>query len=179
VTRRPVLPGAAELFRRTDTPAVEQPVIELPTLAAAQSSPALRGSAAQQTPADGEAPAPDQGAGVPSMPLSLVRAGGTGGAPARRDDDELAGVRAQQPAAAPRVARGRTDSGRTRHAEKITVYCSPEELLSIEAARLCLRGEHGVVADRGRIVREAVAVLLADLDERGEDSILVRRLRRS
>jgi len=31
--------------------------------------------------------------------------------------------------------------------------------------------------DRGRIVREAVAVVLADLESRGDASILVRRLR--
>jgi hypothetical protein len=34
-----------------------------------------------------------------------------------------------------------------------------------------------VAADRGRIVREAISVLLADLAEQGEDSVLVRRLR--
>jgi hypothetical protein len=34
-----------------------------------------------------------------------------------------------------------------------------------------------VAADRGRIVREAVSVLLADLDEHGENSVLVRRLK--
>jgi hypothetical protein len=34
-----------------------------------------------------------------------------------------------------------------------------------------------VAADRGRIVREAIAVLLADLDERGDDAVLVQRLR--
>jgi hypothetical protein len=32
-------------------------------------------------------------------------------------------------------------------------------------------------ADRGRIVREAIAVLLADLDAEGADSLMVRRLR--
>jgi hypothetical protein len=34
-----------------------------------------------------------------------------------------------------------------------------------------------VAADRGRIVREAIAVLLADLGDRGEDSVLVQRLK--
>ncbi len=71
----------------------------------------------------------------------------------------------------------RRPSGRERHEEKITVYCSPEELYDLEHARLVLRGEHGLAIDRGRIVREAVAVILADLDAKGEDSILVRRLR--
>ncbi|WP_045866607.1 hypothetical protein [Streptomyces sp. WMMB 714] len=81
--------------------------------------------------------------------------------------------------AAPRRGRGanRRPSGRERHDEKITVYVSAEELMDLEHARLVLRGEHGLAVDRGRIVREAVAVVLADLESRGEASILVRRLR--
>ncbi|MEC4020172.1 hypothetical protein [Streptomyces sp. H27-D2] len=71
----------------------------------------------------------------------------------------------------------RRPSGRERHDEKITVYVSAEELMDLEHARLVLRGEHGLAVDRGRIVREAVAVVLADLESRGEASILVRRLR--
>ena len=35
------------------------------------------------------------------------------------------------------------------------------------------------LADRGRIVREAIAVLLADLDARGRDSLLARRIVRT
>ncbi|MEU9123089.1 hypothetical protein AB0C96_25035 [Streptomyces sp. NPDC048506] len=78
-----------------------------------------------------------------------------------------------------RGARGanRRPSGRERHDEKITVYVSAEELMDLEHARLVLRGEHGLAVDRGRIVREAVAVVLADLESRGDASILVRRLR--
>jgi hypothetical protein len=34
----------------------------------------------------------------------------------------------------------------------------------------------GLVIDRGRLVREAIAVLLADLDTRGKDSLLARRI---
>jgi hypothetical protein len=71
----------------------------------------------------------------------------------------------------------RRPSGRQRHDEKITVYVSAEELIDLEQARLTLRGEHGMVVDRGRIVREALAVVLADLDAKGEASILVQRLR--
>lgn len=71
----------------------------------------------------------------------------------------------------------RRPSGRERHDEKITVYVSAEELMDLEHARLVLRGEHGLAVDRGRIVREAVAVVLADLESRGDASILVRRLR--
>ncbi|MDG9705419.1 hypothetical protein [Streptomyces sp. DH37] len=82
-------------------------------------------------------------------------------------------------AAAPRRGRpaARRPSGRERHDEKITVYVSAEELMDLEHARLVLRGEHGLAVDRGRIVREAVAVVLADLESRGDASILVRRLR--
>jgi hypothetical protein len=68
-------------------------------------------------------------------------------------------------------------SGRVRHDEKITVYLSAEELHELELARLRIGREHGVKADRGRLVREAVAIMLADLDERGGDSVLVSRLR--
>jgi hypothetical protein len=167
-----VLPGAAELFRRTDTPAAPPaPVTELATLAAAQSSPALRTSARRDTDTEGTT-------SVASPPLTLVP-DVAGGAP-RIVVDELATHRATLPAAPPKqVSRPRTEKGRTRHEEKITVYCSAEELLALETARLILRGQHGVAADRGRIVREAIAVLLADLEVHGEDSVLVRRLRKN
>jgi hypothetical protein len=85
----------------------------------------------------------------------------------------LTRVRTTSPARADR----RGPTGREKHDEKITVYVSPTELLDLETARLNLRGTHGLAVDRGRIVREAVAVVLADLEAKGEDSILVRRLR--
>ena len=86
------------------------------------------------------------------------------------------------PAAAPAPPEPAADdqargSGRVRHDEKITVYVSSDELVALEQARLTLRAEHGMAVDRGRIVREALAVVLADLDAKGESSILVRRLR--
>jgi hypothetical protein len=162
VTRRPVLPGAAELFRRTDAaPAPE--VTELPSISATVSSPALRGGPARR------------GDGETTAPLTLVPGGAD-------DADPLAAFR--QPAPGPAVTpvrptRGRAQrTERTRHDEKITVYISAEELLALESARLTLRGQHGVAADRGRIVREAINVLLADLAERGEDSVLVQRLKK-
>ena len=71
----------------------------------------------------------------------------------------------------------RRPTGRERHEEKITVYVSPEELVDVEQAKLVLRAQHGLAVDRGRIVREAIAVVIADLEAKGEDSILVRRLR--
>jgi hypothetical protein len=71
----------------------------------------------------------------------------------------------------------RRTTGRERHEEKITVYVSSDELFALEQARLVLRAEHGIAVDRGRMVRESVAELLVDLDARGEDSMIVRRLR--
>jgi hypothetical protein len=63
-----------------------------------------------------------------------------------------------------------------KHQEKVTFYCTGEDLVAMEKARLRLRSEHGVAADRGRIVRAALAYVLEDFDARGEDSILLRRL---
>jgi hypothetical protein len=75
------------------------------------------------------------------------------------------------------VVDDRKSSGRIRHDTKITVYVTEEELLGLEQTRLALRAEHGLTADRGRIVREAIDVLLADFVDHGPDSVLVRRLR--
>ena len=68
-------------------------------------------------------------------------------------------------------------SGRVRHDEKITVYVSSDELLALEHARLRLRAEHKLAVDRGRIVRTAIGLAMADLAARGGDSDLVRGLR--
>lgn len=80
---------------------------------------------------------------------------------------------------APKRRRGSSGrpTGRIRHDEKITVYVSPEELIDLENAKLALRAQHGLAVDRGRIVREALAVVVADLEQRGDDSIIVRRLK--
>jgi len=71
---------------------------------------------------------------------------------------------------------GRLASGREAHPQKITVYLSAGELLDLERARITLRAR-GLSVDRGRMVREAIAVLLADLDAGVESSLLARRLR--
>ena len=84
-----------------------------------------------------------------------------------------------RPAASPPVASDeRQATGRERHDQKITVYLSATELIELEHARLRLR-RLGVVLDRGRLVREAIAILLADLDARGSDSLVVRNIRAS
>ena len=70
----------------------------------------------------------------------------------------------------------RQATGREKHDQKITVYLSAAELLDLEHARLRLR-RFGFVMDRGRLVREAIAILLADLDARGKDSLVARRVR--
>ena len=70
----------------------------------------------------------------------------------------------------------RKPSGRIKHDEKMTVYVTAGELLELEHARLSLRAEHGLAVDRGRLVREALHLVLADLEQNGEASALVRRL---
>jgi hypothetical protein len=70
----------------------------------------------------------------------------------------------------------RKPSGRVKHDEKMTVYVTAQELLDLEHARLSLRAEHGLAVDRGRLVREALHLVLADLEQNGESSALVRRL---
>jgi hypothetical protein len=70
----------------------------------------------------------------------------------------------------------RLASGRESHPQKITVYLSGTELIDLERARLALRS-YGISVDRGRLVREALAVLLADLESSGENSLVAQRLR--
>ncbi len=48
--------------------------------------------------------------------------------------------------------------------------------MALEKARLTLRSEHGVAADRGKIVRAALAYVLEDFQARSHDSILLRKL---
>ncbi|HET6650995.1 MAG TPA: hypothetical protein VFH10_00025 [Nocardioides sp.] len=69
-----------------------------------------------------------------------------------------------------------TGSGRVKHDEKMTVYITSDELLDIEHARLSLRRSHGLGVDRGRLVRAAVAIALADFELNGDESVLVQRL---
>jgi hypothetical protein len=87
----------------------------------------------------------------------------------------------EQPPSEPETAEeaARKPSGRVRHDEKMTVYVTADELMDLEHARLSLRRAHALAVDRGRMVREAVAIALADLEQNGEDSVIVRRLRES
>lgn len=165
MSRRVSLPGADELFRTTGGTALQASAPRRAVPApAGESAPAADGSAsAEHTAAASETAEPRARTAEPGSAASQ-------GAPT-----------AAVPAPAARRRGGRTPnrrpSGRERHDEKITVYVSAEELMDLEHARLVLRGEHGLAVDRGRIVREAVAVVLADLESRGDASILVRRLR--
>jgi hypothetical protein len=86
------------------------------------------------------------------------------------DQDSTSSRRSAKPSA------GRP-SGRQRHDEKITVYLSSDELVALDEAKASLYRDLGIKVDRGRIVREAVAVVVADLGAKGEASILARRLR--
>ena len=63
------------------------------------------------------------------------------------------------------------------HEEKVTFYCTEDELMALERARLALRG-YGISVDRGRIIREALSITLEDVDRAGADSLLVERLGR-
>ncbi|MYW19373.1 hypothetical protein GT039_28300 [Streptomyces sp. SID2955] len=177
MSRRVSLPGADELFRTTGGMALQP------------STP--RRAAGGETRVPAPAGESDEAAAAEDAPQSVPVQGGDGeGAEHAAADAETAESRTrparrqQAPegpdAAQPRKrgrAAARRPSGRERHDEKITVYVSAEELMDLEHARLVLRGEHGLAVDRGRIVREAVAVVLADLESRGDASILVRRLR--
>jgi hypothetical protein len=109
--------------------------------------------------------------------------------PTVEGDDDGAEGSGEAPAAAPKQTRpvaavpepeprdrSRRSSGRVRHDEKMTVYVTADELVEIEHARLMLRRDHGLAVDRGRLVREALAIVLADLEEHGDDSELVGRL---
>jgi hypothetical protein len=86
------------------------------------------------------------------------------------------GASGAEPDAAEDEGRARKPSGRVRHDEKMTVYVTSDELLDLEHARLVLRRSHGLAVDRGRLVREAVSLVLADFEENGDESVLVRRL---
>ncbi|MFH8714626.1 hypothetical protein OHB11_29595 [Streptomyces zaomyceticus] len=165
MSRRVSLPGADELFRTTGGTALQASAPRRAVPApAGESDPTAAGGSAEHTAADSESAEPRARTAEPES--ATPRAAPSAGVPA--------------PAAARRRggrAPNRRPSGRERHDEKITVYVSAEELMDLEHARLVLRGEHGLAVDRGRIVREAVAVVLADLESRGDASILVRRLR--
>lgn len=172
MNRRPRLPGADELFRATAGAA--HSAAGSASAPPAPAGPATRGSAALAAPA--RAPRVSR-ALEPAADWDDHADGAEGAAPSELFDDQPADAGSMgRPV---RIAR-RGDArptGRERHDEKITVYCSPEELLQLEHARLALRASHGLAVDRGRIVREAVAVVLADLEAKGDASILVRRLR--
>jgi len=73
----------------------------------------------------------------------------------------------------------RRSSGRVKHDEKMTVYVTADELIDLEHARLVLRRDVGIAVDRGRLVREAVALALADIEAHGADAEVVRRLQQA
>jgi hypothetical protein len=128
-----------------------------------------------------DVPAEPDVAPVPPEPTSTSAPASTpaaAAAPSAEDPGDTDAPRTVRSTTRRRPRAGdRRPTGRERHEEKITVYVSPEELVDVEQAKLVLRAQHGLAVDRGRIVREAIAVVVADLEAKGEDSILVRRLR--
>ncbi|WP_338675693.1 hypothetical protein V1460_24050 [Streptomyces sp. SCSIO 30461] len=205
MSRRVSLPGADELFRTTGGTGLQPSSprrgasaangeTRVPAPASSADGPSASGAPVPTGAASaaGEEHSPAAEEAETAVPRS--RGAGADGdiAPSAQPGQAAQSVSAAQGKARPAAAaapatgaaprrRGRTanrrPSGRERHDEKITVYVSAEELMDLEHARLVLRGEHGLAVDRGRIVREAVAVVLADLESRGDASILVRRLR--
>ncbi|MEU6844948.1 hypothetical protein ABZ930_24065 [Streptomyces sp. NPDC046716] len=192
MSRRVSLPGADELFRTTGGMALQAssprrgangearvpaPAGESDEAAAASSAPeegeGESTPSAEHAAADAESDSGSRGRSAAAEPAEKAARRSSAGA------QEGSGGSGRGTGQARRRARAanRRPSGRERHDEKITVYVSAEELMDLEHARLVLRGEHGLAVDRGRIVREAVAVVLADLESRGDASILVRRLR--
>ncbi|MDK1347309.1 hypothetical protein QNO09_29220 [Streptomyces sp. 378] len=195
MSRRVSLPGADELFRTTGGMALQssQPRRQangdarVPAPAGEGDAAAAAEDAPQSVPAQGGDGEGAEHVAVDAEPAeageahSRSAAAGRSGSARRQTAQEGSAAGTAGAAGATSRKRGRSPSrrpsGRERHDEKITVYVSAEELMDLEHARLVLRGEHGLAVDRGRIVREAVAVVLADLETRGDASILVRRLR--
>ncbi|MEW2294170.1 hypothetical protein ABZ719_15915 [Streptomyces sp. NPDC006743] len=191
MSRRVSLPGADELFRttggtalqastprrqpggeaRVPAPAGESDATAVPAEDAPQAVPAQGGDGEGAEHAAADAEGAEAGESRSRGAAGAERGGRRQAAPEGSAAGAAGAARKRGRAAA------RRPSGRERHDEKITVYVSAEELMDLEHARLVLRGEHGLAVDRGRIVREAVAVVLADLESRGDASILVRRLR--
>ncbi|MFB7510103.1 hypothetical protein [Streptomyces broussonetiae] len=182
MSRRVSLPGADELFRTTGGMALQPSTprrgangeARVPAPAGESDDVAAAEDAPQSVPVQG---GDGEGAEHVAAEAEQAEAGESRTRPARRQAAQDGSAAAAQPRKRGRAAANRRPSGRERHDEKITVYVSAEELMDLEHARLVLRGEHGLAVDRGRIVREAVAVVLADLESRGDASILVRRLR--
>ena len=156
--RRVSLPGASELFRSTakhnsfgDTDKAHDGLDDVEQRTSSDPDASARSGNGTRQTAAADASADAQGATEDSRAATTNSSATRGTTGSRRG------------------------SGRVRHDEKITVYVSTEELLALENARLQLRAQ-GVAADRGRIVREAIAIALADLDLRGTESALVTRL---
>lgn len=192
MSRRVSLPGADELFRTTGGMALQPSTPRRPANGEARvPAPAGESDAAAAASEDGPPSVPVQGgdgdgaehvaAEAEPADAGESRSRASSAERSARRQAAQEGSAAASTGAQPRKrgsrAAARRPSGRERHDEKITVYVSAEELMDLEHARLVLRGEHGLAVDRGRIVREAVAVVLADLESRGDASILVRRLR--
>ncbi|MEV0642149.1 hypothetical protein AB0I77_45990 [Streptomyces sp. NPDC050619] len=192
MSRRVSLPGADELFRTTGGMALQASTPRRQANGEAR-VPAPAGEsdgAAASSSEDGPQSVPAQGGdgdgaehvAADAEPAEAGESRSRGAERSgRRQGEQEGSAQASAGAQSRGGKRGRAPSrrpsGRERHDEKITVYVSAEELMDLEHARLVLRGEHGLAVDRGRIVREAVAVVLADLESRGDASILVRRLR--
>ncbi|HVE31236.1 MAG TPA: hypothetical protein VNC80_14320, partial [Mycobacteriales bacterium] len=151
MSRRPSLPGAAELFRSTGGPggAPETPEPTEPRRPPDRAADRLArlGAPREEEPAAAPAapasPADEFETGAPLRALSTEPVRGL--RPSTEDDfaeslPPRTPARIRQTRRQPlRGGADRRPSGREKHDEKITVYCSAEELFELERARLALR----------------------------------------
>ena len=118
-------------------------------------------------------------ASLPGAEELFRKTGGSESRPPKRETESPQGDKSTklQVAESP-ASPAKTEPKAPRHDEKVTFYCTSEDLMALERARLSLRSEHGVAADRGKIVRAALAYVLEDYEARAHDSILLRHLTR-
>jgi len=64
-----------------------------------------------------------------------------------------------------------------RHAEKITIYLTPDELARLDKLVCHIKHDLGIKTDRSRVAREALALVRDDIHRAGSKSAVVRRLR--
>ncbi|GAA1212074.1 cobyrinic acid a,c-diamide synthase [Prauserella alba] len=172
MSRRASLPGASELFRRTSNPVFGDGAVTPAGPPAPASAP--EAESVEETAADTSARPAGEQAAEPGADTAGKQAPEKPAAPER---SARSASTTSDSGGLAKAAAARRGSGRQKHDAKITVYLSGDELVAMEQARLALRASHDLAVDRGRIVREAVAVLLADFEAQGEDSVLVTRLR--
>jgi hypothetical protein len=190
-SKRARLPGADELFRRTsEGQAPDAPPTESPKPHTAESIPSYGAESAQvevdspprplvssSTRQRDTEPLDRQGSEQSSRQIAEH--------PKQLSHKKLPPEGAESPRSRPLEDEPRPsveppDHGKTRrrprHDEKVTFYCTFEELTRLDEARLKLRRESAIVTDRGGLIRAAVTRALDELEREGEASALAQAL---